>query len=359
MSGIEQRRSVPDTGFRLSALRLSAILRRMHALPAQSVDRFRCCFTSLVVVPQSFGVAVSGGPDSLALLMLATAAFPGSVRAATVDHGLRAESRAEAAMVAAVCDGLHVPHVTLPVHVDTARSSLQRSAREARYAALAAWLADAGLGMLVTGHHADDQAETLIMRLLRGAGVGGLASVRPVAPLPAQGSRATLVRPLLGWRRKELAEIVASTGVAPADDPSNRDPRHDRVRVRELLGQCPWLDPMPLARSAAALAEADEALHWATDRFGEQRISAAGDILELDPTDLPAEIRRRLVLHMLARCRPESSPPRGEEVGRLLARLDAGGTATLAGVKCIGGKRWQFQPEKRPRAGRARTPASS
>ena len=124
-----------------------------------------------------FGIAVSGGPDSMALLWLALNAFPGRVMAATVDHGLRPEAADEAAMVAAFCARHGVPHATLrPARPIT--GNIQSQARTARYALLDQWRMDNGVGWLMTAHHAGDQIETMLMRLNRGAGVGGLAGVR-------------------------------------------------------------------------------------------------------------------------------------------------------------------------------------
>ena len=244
-----------------------------------------------------------------------------------------------------LCARLGVPHTILPVTVDPARSSVQRAAREARYAALDGWMAARGLARLATAHHADDQAETLLMRLLRGSGVRGLAAVRPKGMLPVPGSSRLLLRPLLGWRRAELADIVAAAGIDPADDPSNADPRFDRVRLRAALAEADWIDPVALGRSAAALAEADEALDWATDSLWIQRVSQDDAGLILDPSWLPPELLRRLVLRILERLGPGGAPPRGDEIGRLLARLAEGNAATLAGVRCRGGASWAFAPE--------------
>jgi tRNA(Ile)-lysidine synthase len=177
-----------------------------------------------------------------------------------------------------------------------------------------------------------------------GAGIGGLAGIRAKRVLPMAGSEAIVVRPLLGWRRAELRAIVDAAGIAPVDDPSNADPRFDRARVRAQLAGNEWLEPVALARSAAALAEADAALDWAARRLEEERVDLQQDRLALRPDGIPPELKRRLLLRLLARLRPEAAP-RGDEMSRLIEQLDAGGTATLAGVKCTGGETWLFKRE--------------
>jgi tRNA(Ile)-lysidine synthase len=301
---------------------------------AEQVARFRADLERLTGgAPVRLGLAVSGGPDSLALLLLAAAAYPGRVQAATVDHGLRPESGKEAAHVAGICRALDVPHAILRAEM-TEVSNVQAKARARRYALLGQWLGDIGAHHLATGHHLDDQAETLIMRLSRGAGVGGLSGIRAVNP--------PIVRPLLGWRRAELAAIVDAAGIAAVADPSNADERFDRACIRRHLAEAGWLAPASLARSAAALAEAEQALAWMTDRLREERVAATPEGLTLDPDGLPPELRRRLVLAVFAAMgRPA---PRGEALARLLAALAAGGTATLAELKCSGGVRWHFAP---------------
>jgi tRNA(Ile)-lysidine synthase len=282
--------------------------------------------------PERIGLAVSGGPDSLALLLLAQAAFPGRAHAATVDHGLRPEAAGEAAFVAALCADLGVPHVTLEAGM-TGTANLQAAARERRYFLLGRWAREIGAACLLTAHHLDDQAETLIMRLLRGSGLSGLAGIRAV-----NAAAVPIVRPLLAWRRAELAGLVAAAGIEAVADPSNEDARFDRVRVRARIAEAGWLDPVPLARSAAALAQAEEALEWTVDRLYAERVRGSA----LDPSGLPGELRRRLLLRMLAAM--GGPAPRGAAIARLLATLEQGGTATLAGVKCSGGAIWRFTP---------------
>lgn len=305
---------------------------------ADAVERFRADLGALVVDgPDALGVAVSGGPDSLALLLLAHAARPGAVRAATVDHGLRPESADEAAFVADLCAHLGVPHMTLRAGqgID---GNIQSGARALRYRLLADWARENGLARLLTAHHADDQAETLLMRLLRGAGVGGLAGVRARVRIAGMD----IVRPLLGWRRTELGAIVDASGLDAIDDPSNADPRFDRARLRGRLREADWLDAPALARSARALAEAEEALDWAAARLHADRAHPDGRGLRIDMSGLPAELRRRLVLRALAALAPDAAP-RGADVDRLIATLSKGGTATLSGVKCgAEGEAWHF-----------------
>lgn len=202
---------------------------------------------------------MSGGPDSLALLLLAHAALPGEVCVASVDHGLRPEAAREVAFVGKVCAALDVPFAPLTVQV--AAGNIQAKAREARYRALGTWAKTEALGAVATAHHADDQAETLMMRLARGSGLSGLAGVRAVSPLP--DSDLTLLRPLLDWRKDELERVVADAGIAPARDPSNADLAFDRVRMREHLAA--HEDALPvdaLALSAQHLSEAWRAIEW-------------------------------------------------------------------------------------------------
>lgn len=265
---------------------------------------------------------MSGGPDSLALLLLAHAALDGRVAAATVDHGLRAESAAEARFVGDVCAELGVSHATLKVEL--AEGNLQAEARAARYAALARWAADEGLAAIATAHHADDQAETLLLRLNRGSGVAGLAGVRERSVVP--GTRLPLVRPLLGWRRAELALVVAQAELVAVEDPSNVDDRFDRARIRKALGGADWLDVPALAASAAHLADADAALDWAAAREWEECISKAPMGLTYRP-----QAPRAVALRVLARIVTElgGEPPRGQALARLFDSLLARQPASI------------------------------
>ncbi|MBW8785341.1 MAG: tRNA lysidine(34) synthetase TilS [Novosphingobium sp.] len=271
------------------------------------------------------GLAVSGGPDSLALLILAAAAMSGGIEAATVDHRLREANAAEAAMVAEICARLDVPHAVLPVTVDP--GNVQAEARIARYAALAGWAAERGLAAVATAHHADDQAETLLLRLNRGSGVAGLAGVRARGVVP--GTRLPLLRPLLEWRRAELAEVVTAAGLTAITDPSNVDPRFDRARLRAALAQAGWIDVPALAASAAHLADADAALDWAAGREWSENVTAEGAGLTYRPT-APRAIVLRVVTRIVREL--DGAEPRGSAVARLCDDLAAGRPGTLGSL---------------------------
>ena len=318
---------------------------------AALVDRFRGDLDALIEPGAKLGLAVSGGPDSLAMLLLAAAARSGGVEAATVNHGLRPESRAEAEAVATLCEKLGVPHATLAIDWDLPpTSAIQEQARIVRYGALAEWLRDRRLGALLTAHHLDDQAETMLMRLNRGSGVRGLAGMRPRSPLPGDPDQ-LLLRPLLGWRRSDLEDICATAGVSPALDPGNDDSKFERVRIRRGLAGADWLDPQGMASSASHCADANEAIEWAAGIEWSRSATARDDETVYRPSDAPAEIVRRIVARAVAELGTEGEPGdlKGREIDRLIADLEAGKTATLRGVRCSGGREWRFTPAAKRR----------
>ena len=312
-------------------------------IPPRQLDRFRAGFEALAGAPARLGIAVSGGADSLALLLLAAAAFPGKVSAATVDHRLRKESALEALHVEDICARIDCPHAILDVTVPDAPGGLQAEARAARYAALAGWAAAEGVSHLATAHHADDQAETVLMRLQRGSGVGGLGGIRP---LRREESGLLVVRPLLGWPKAELVHLVSEAGIGFVEDPSNLDERFDRAAMRRFLRDNPQFEPHRLARTAAAAREADEALAWAAERIWAERCTPAHEGLSIDPQGLPREIRRRLLSLAIGRLRGEMGLAwtGTEDVEGLLAALEAGETATRADLLASGGPIWQLRP---------------
>jgi tRNA(Ile)-lysidine synthase len=325
----------------------------LSAPDEKALKRFSRSLDRLVKPDQKVGLAVSGGPDSLALLVLAAAARPGKVEAATVDHDLREGSRAEAEMVASVCEKLGIPHEILTVEWDKKpETAIQERSRAKRYGALTGWAKRKSLAVLATAHHAEDQAETLLMRLARGSGLRGLAGIRPIRRVPRTDR--SLARPLLRWTRKELGELLEAVGIEPAHDPSNEDPKFERVRVRETLAGADWLDPKSVAKSANYLTQANAALRWAAKQEWEKRVTEKDSVITLDPKGLPQELSRRLVGLILKKIGTEGKGAelRGRELDRLLSVLARGQKATLRGVLCGGGELWRFAraPKRKARA---------
>ena len=173
-------------------------------------------------------VAVSGGADSVGLLHLLHALAPSwrlTLHVLHVDHGLRPDSADDARFVRDLGARLGVPVGVERVHVGA--GSVEAAARAARYTALEAWAERLGAARIAVGHTLDDQAETVLMRVLDGAGVRGLAAIPPV--------RGRIIRPLVDIRRAALREMLTAEGIAWVDDPTNRDPKFRRNRIRHEL----------------------------------------------------------------------------------------------------------------------------
>jgi tRNA(Ile)-lysidine synthase len=152
----------------------------------------------------------------------------------------------------------------------------------------------------------------------------------------------SLVRPLLGWRKSELVAVARDAGLDPVDDPSNRDPRHDRSRIRQALEQADWADPARLAASASALRDADEALDWALAPLIAARIRREDEALIIEPFDLPRELKRRLLAAAFGEM--AAPAPRGPDLMRAMDALEVGETVTLSGLKLEGGDFWRLSP---------------
>lgn len=322
----------------------------MSAVPAGAIERFRADFACLgegaPAAGRRLGIAVSGGGDSLALLLLAAAAYPGLVAAATVDHGLRPEGADEAACVASVCRDLGVAHDTLVVPPGLLLGgNLQEQARGARYRLLGAW-GSGRVAWVATAHHRDDVAEGFLMRARRGAGVGGLAAMAAVQPMPGGAPGPSLVRPLLGWSHEELLGVVAAAGITPAEDASNHHPRFDRARIRGLIAGAPDLPAERLAMAAQNLRHAEDALAWLARREWRARADITNGTVRLDMAGLPYEVRRRLALRAIEQVRAAGGLAgdwSGTGLDRLVMALDSGEKATLAGVVARAGARWRFE----------------
>ena len=268
-------------------------------------------------------LAVSGGPDSTALLWLVAKWRSGLKRpprllAVTIDHGLRRESRSEALDVARLAKALDVEHRTLRWTGPKPTSGLPAAAREARYRLLADAARKIGAAHVLTAHTRDDQAETLMMRLARGSGLAGLAAMARETPRGA----VTIVRPLLDVPKARLIATLHKAKIDYADDPTNHDPVFTRTRFRALMPQLmrEGIDSRNLARLAQRLARANTALESVVSVMEHSigRISERG-LIEIDArafATLPDEIALRLL-------------------GRAVAAVGSEGSAELAKLEAL------------------------
>jgi tRNA(Ile)-lysidine synthase len=289
-------------------------------------------------------LAVSGGPDSIALMWLAARWRRALARgprliAVTVDHGLRAEAAAEARDVKRLARSLDLPHRTVRWTGAKPRTGLPASARAARYRLLAQAARAHGATHVLTAHTRDDQAETLLMRMLRGSGIAGLAAMARESE--REGVR--LARPFLNVSKSQLIATLKKAKIAFADDPTNRDTSFTRPRLRRLM---PVLateggDVRSLARLASRLARANAAVEVLVD--GAERYLALGGREAFDARSfdaktfdakafaaMPEEIRLRLLLRAIDRFGHEGPAELGKAEA-LLSALDRATTEKTAG----------------------------
>jgi tRNA(Ile)-lysidine synthase len=280
-------------------------------------------------------LAVSGGPDSIALMWLAARWRRALARgprliAVTVDHGLRAEAAAEARDVKRLARLLDLPHRTMRWTGAKPTTGLPAAARGARYRLLAQAARASGATHILTAHTRDDQAETLLMRLVRGSGIAGLAAMARVT----EREGVLLARPFLNVSKSQLVATLTRAKVGFADDPTNRDPRFTRPRIRTVM---PVLaaeggDARNLARLATRLARANAAVEVLVDgaerylALRDRGASASGTV-EAKTFDansfaaMPEEIRLRLLLRAIDRFGHEGPAELGK-VEALLSALD-------------------------------------
>jgi tRNA(Ile)-lysidine synthase len=292
-------------------------------------------------------LAVSGGADSMALMHLVarwrdrrTGAAP-EIVVATVDHGLRAGSAEEARFVARAAADAGFPHEILAWQDAKPVRAVQETAREARYRLLADMASRAGATpAVVTAHHRDDQAETLLMRLARGSGLDGLSAMAPSVPI-GRGSRVMLLRPLLGMPKQRLVGTLRSRGLSWIEDPSNEATAFERVRLRRARAALAelGLENEHIARSAARLRRARRALQAAAGEL----LAATADLhdgayasLDRPRFEAAAEELRLRVLACLVEVSGGSAPPaRLSELEDLLERISARDTRGITLGGCI------------------------
>ena len=313
-------------------------------------------------------LAVSGGSDSTALLDLArcwrTSAegAAAEIHVATVDHSLRPEAAAEAAMVATWSKSFGYPHHVLVWNGDPAASALQEDARAARYALLR----DLGVRLaadrrvaraaVVTAHHADDQAETVLMRLGRGSGLDGLSGMAAVRPMhtgasggvdrPPEDAGAVdlssidLVRPFLELPKARLAATLAAHGRPWFEDPGNDNPRFERIRIRRTLATLATsgVSAAAISRSAGRLDRARRAIdHYVTGLLRsavDLNFGACATMATADFDAAPAEVRVRLLQRLLVAFGGQGGPLRLSQIEEIERRMHGLGrvAATLGGA---------------------------
>jgi tRNA(Ile)-lysidine synthase len=307
--------------------------------------------------PWPGAVAVSGGGDSIALMHLLAGWAKRTRRAApvvvTVDHALRAGSASEARQVMRWARSAKLEAHLLRRTGPLPKSDIEAVAREARYRLMGEWALKRGIAALYLGHTRDDQAETFLLRLMRGSGLDGLSAMRPHAPHPLPHFRGlSLVRPLLTLERDALRSHLAARGLAWLDDPMNDEDRFARVRLRKLI---PALEEAGLTRrriagAAGHLARAREALDTVTAAVLARTARPVGAVIHLDAAALiaaPREIGLRALAQLLMLVSGHAYRPRFERLERLYDRLamqGAGGTLHGCRIFPIPGKSGVFGP---------------
>ena len=318
-------------------------------------------------------LAVSGGSDSTALLVIAARWAKGIKKqlnhapkliAVTVDHSLRTESAREAAAVKQLSRKLGIPHRTLRWRGKKPKTGLQEAARIARYRLLAQTAARVGYEHILTAHTLDDQAETVLFRLARGSGLTGLAGMAHASLIPAGGDRAVfLVRPLLPVSKARLIATLKIDGVGHIEDPTNRDPRFTRTRLRALMPHLAneGLDARSLARFAARMRRAEATIEFAV--AAARAALTPGPWRERGPivfetarfNDLPAEVALRLLGRAIAHSGDEGPVELGklEWLYEALRKSHLPLRRTLAGALVTLGASRLIVERAPPRRGRA------
>lgn len=285
--------------------------------------------------PGRLAVAVSGGSDSLGLLVVLNdwqlAGGP-ALHAVTVDHRLRPEAAQEAAKVAADCKRLGVPHDILTWTGWDGRGNLPDQARRARYGLMAGWARGQGIASIAIAHTADDQAETFLMRLARGAGVDGLSAMSE----RFESDGVTLCRPALSVFRHELRAVLEDRGISWVDDPSNEDLRYERVKARAALQEM-----APLGITAASLVTVARQMSDVRKTLYLYALEAAQRLVRVHSGDLvfdrsgfdglPRETARRLLQTSLKWISGAEYAPRGRALDDLLEAIAEGRDMTLQG----------------------------
>lgn len=299
--------------------------------------------------PRKIGLAVSGGGDSMAMLRLLHVfclKHGVELHAVTVDHQLRPEAADEAQHVFDYCATIGVPHDTLVWEGWDRRGNLQQAARNARYAMISKWALFKDIETVALGHTADDQAETVLMRMARRSGVDGLAGMQN----RVLRHGVTWVRPLLGASRAALRVYLAQENICWREDPSNENTAYDRIKARKALEVLAPLgiDACTLSAVAKQMADARKALEWHSFVAANDVAKVKGGAIVFDDRGmrvLPPEIQRRLLSRAIQSVSRSEHGPRRDALSNITEALKRGqaGTAEGCHVRHIGDAIWVFR----------------
>jgi tRNA(Ile)-lysidine synthase len=330
---------------------MAAPLAAASSLPELSPEAAIEDFLNSLLRPTHLLAAVSGGSDSLGLLLLLKeaidrrgTALPHSLSAATVDHGLRPESALEARHVAQICQELGIPHHIASWTGDKPKTGLPAAARKARYGLLGDSADLLKAEVILTGHTLDDQIETVAMRADRS--IDGALGLTGMAPATLYDGRLWLLRPFLRSRRAAIRASLEGAGQAWIDDPSNEDPRYERVRTRRAL---PTIDPAVIETAAHHRQSLSrQAATWLQDRA----TAIAGRVvaLSLDASEeATQEARNHALATLIAVLGGKPHRPGAESLSRLTTALAEGSDfrLTLARTLVLRRRDWLFMTRER------------
>lgn len=291
------------------------------------VEKLNKIFSDAMIdIPEGgIGVGVSGGGDSLALLLLSAEWADHnnrSLKAVTIDHGLRVDTPSECKYVEEISNHFNVEHTTLK-WLDKPSGNLQNSARNARHELFLGWTKRNKLSVVLLGHTLDDNAETVMMKLIRGSGIDGLTGISKNKKI----NGLAISRPLLNTSREQLRQYLKVKNISWIDEPSNFDERFERIKVRNFLPKLSniGLTPDKLVALAGHMDRAKDALNWEVSRFAQQYVQQKswGD-LEIKFEEfikIPKEYQLRLLSGALRWISGKIYRPRFRSLERLLGAI--------------------------------------
>ena len=301
---------------------------------------------------QTIAVGVSGGADSLALVLRLHQAGAKLV-ALTVDHDLRAESRQEAEYVASLMQQFAIEHHILKWVGAKPHTGVEEAARQARYDLLFAFCHQHHIKYLATGHHRRDQAETFLLRLARGSGVFGLSGILPIT----ERDGITIIRPQLNDSPDDLKKFLQQQNISWVEDPMNAEPDYARVKIRQFLPMLRdvGIDEQRLAETAAILRQTREYLQNCVDDFISANVRRFADVVVAVSlaklSGLPVEIARLVLGELIRRIGGDSYTPEAASLNRIISEgLDFSG-CTLGGceLEVAQSKLWIMPQDKHNR----------